>query len=431
MSIRNKLLSVLLLAAILPILAIRTVQYFSMSNLRERLDTQMREDLTGQAELELERVAESYAGSLERDSKLIFALLQIQASEAERRLQDEVPDKPGRVISPDTFGVFYRDEPSQLPELVVSELHGQVRADRRFTAEPVSYAQPVTLLVDHGRPEDDALRQADALRLSTMPEVFRQVHDQADDLILWQYIALDIGVHVSYPGKAAFASDYAPHLRPWFVQTMQADQPIIVPPQVDQSTRQIVATFAQPIRDAQGRAIGVAAIDIPYSKVLDNTKVHTDWSEQAGLMFLTPFRPVTNAADRLDPTAQLPAMDDVYIAANLDAQFQVMDPGGPMPAGSNAATIRFDDPDDRRAVLDDLVNRRVGVRRATIGGRDTMIAYGPVSPPGEPPAFAAILAPTAAITAPAEQVIAQVNEQIQSWRVNTGGLGSAPHVLMA
>lgn len=420
MSIRNKLLMVLLLTAVLPLAVMRGIQAYSMLMLRERIDTQMRADLTAQAERELERVAEGYAGSLERDSRLMFALLKLQAAEVERRLHGEVPQEPGRVISPDAFGRYYRDQPSQLPELVISELHGRTRADQRFTAEPVSYGQPVTLQVDTGRPEDAAAREAQALKLSTITPVLREVWEQADDLILWQYVALDSGVHVSYPGKAAFSRGYNPLQRQWYLQTIQAGQPILVPPQVDQTTRQIVASFAMPLRDPQGTIIGVTAIDVPYSRVLDSTKVRTEWSEQAGLMFLTPFRPAANAAARLEPDAQLPPMDDVYIAANLDAQFQVMNPGAPPQAGASAATINFDDPADRAAVLDDLVNRRVGVHRARINGQDTMIAFGPVSPRGEAPAFAAILAPTAAITAPAEQVITQVNQEIQASLINTG-----------
>ena len=420
MSIRNKLLMVLLLTAVLPLALIRGVQAYSMVKLRERIDTQMRADLTAQAQRELERVAEGYAVSLERDSRLIFALLKLQAAEAERRLNDPVPAQPGRVVSPEAFGSYYAEDPAELPELVRSELHGRTRADQQFAAEPVSYGQPVTVQVQGGGAEDQSAREAAALKLSTMTPVFREVYQQADDLILWQYVALEVGVHVSYPGKSAFAADYDPHQRPWFVQTLQADRPIIVPPQVDQSTRQIVATFAQPIRDRSGRAIGVTAIDIPYSRVLDKTKVRTQWSEQAGLMFLTPYPPSPNRAARLEPDAALPPMDDVYIAANLDAQFQVMDPGTGVSVGEGAATIHFDDPADRAAVLEDLVNRRVGVRRAKIDGRDTMIGYGPVSPIGEPPAFAAILAPTAAITAPAEQVIAEVNAEIQASLINTG-----------
>lgn len=421
MSIRNRLLLVLLLAAILPLAALRGVQAYSMVKLRERIDTRMRADLTEQAQRELRRVADGYASSLEQDSRLLFALLKVQAAESERLLRLEVPDEPGRVLSPQEFGRLYAESPSQLPELVVSAFHGQVRTDNRFSAEPVSYGQSVTLEIDTGNPDDVAQHREDALKLSQMTGVYRAVWEKAPDLILWQYTSLKNGLHVSYPGKAGYPPGYSPLQRDWFIRTLKADEPIIVPPQIDYSTRQIVTTFARPVRDAEGRAIGVTAIDVPYSSVLDRTQLQTEWSAQAVLMILTPFQPNADPPAEQGDEAVLPPMDDVYIAANLDDEFRVTVPATPMtPAPQRAVTLDFDHPADRAAVLEGLIQERVGVHRVLIGGVDTMIAYGPITAPGDAPAFATILVPAAAIAAPAEAVIAEVNDEIQASLINTG-----------
>ncbi|MBM3114795.1 methyl-accepting chemotaxis protein [Jeongeupia naejangsanensis] len=56
--------------------------------------------------------------------------------------------------------------------------------------------------------------------------------------------------------------DYDPTSRPWYKQAVAAGQSIVTPPYVDASTKQLVLTFAAPVKDAGGNLKGVAAADI-------------------------------------------------------------------------------------------------------------------------------------------------------------------------
>ena len=79
MSLRRKLLFVLLLCSVLPMLAVRAVQAVSIYRLQERVGSDMRSRLTMEAEEQMQRAVNGYAHSLEQQADLGFALLKIQA----------------------------------------------------------------------------------------------------------------------------------------------------------------------------------------------------------------------------------------------------------------------------------------------------------------------------------------------------------------
>ncbi|AOX99546.1 methyl-accepting chemotaxis protein [Jeongeupia sp. USM3] len=56
--------------------------------------------------------------------------------------------------------------------------------------------------------------------------------------------------------------DYDPTSRPWYKQAVGAGKAIVTAPYVDASTKQLVLTFAAPVKDAAGNLKGVAAADI-------------------------------------------------------------------------------------------------------------------------------------------------------------------------
>ena len=208
MSLRRKLLMVLLLTAVLPMLAVRAVQAVSIFKLQTKVADDMRERLTDEAEQDMLRTVDSHALTLEQRGSHIAALLQAQASEVERRLAGSAPDTPPRVPTTQQFNAWAEADPVAA-ELVDSPRHFIVDADGALLPQSVSYKSQILVPVRNARPRqrdrtdrDRERADADLARLADLTTVYRSVYEQADDIILWQYTALDSGLHLSYPGKA-------------------------------------------------------------------------------------------------------------------------------------------------------------------------------------------------------------------------------------
>jgi len=431
---------VLLLTAVLPMLAVRAVQAVSIFRLQNRVADDMRERLNREAEQDMQRTVDGYAHSLDQVGRLGHALLKIQAGEVEQRLIGPSPRE--RIDVPGVEQFLQNEQAGDGPwKIEPSERHAMVTDAGELQPLSISYDTQVVYRFDDEL-DDDAARDTLA-RLGSMTRVYRELHDTVDDIILWQYTTLELGLHFSYPGKSAFPVGYKPIEKDWYERAAQAQRAISSRPYVDASTGQLVITFAQPVM-GRGRALmGVTAIDLRVSRLLDPAAINTDWADQAKVIVVASYPALeverrrqradrNNRPARSDGTAprpQRPLSDgverppnvvsdtsfpaDVYIAADVQQQ---------QSAGEDNPTVAFDSDQERALVSEDLLNGVHGVRRAMIDGQDRMIAYGQIGSDEGRPIFAMIIAPTETIQKPAELAIAQVNEDLTSSLVNTGGI---------
>ena len=192
MTIRVKLLVLLLVTALLPMLASTVLHWVSMHRLGRQLGSDKRVQLTEQAHLQLQKLVGNYGRALASDRKALELALHIQAREVEYRLAGEAP------ASPEIFLPGDYDDGANLPKgMELSEKHFRATPDKRISPIPVTYQEQVYFVI--AGVEKDAVAE-DMARLSTMPEVYQFVYDSNPDLIYWQYTALESGFHTSYPG---------------------------------------------------------------------------------------------------------------------------------------------------------------------------------------------------------------------------------------
>ncbi|MGB0766224.1 MAG: SpoIIE family protein phosphatase [Phycisphaeraceae bacterium] len=453
MTLRRKLMIVLLLTAVLPMLAVRAVQAFSIYRLQNEVADDMRERLNDEAEQDMRRTVEGYANSLDQLGRLGLSLLNNQAQQVTFRLIGPPPRERLKIPSVREFARYesmddgpYAIEPSMRHAVVTST--GEL--------EPllVSYDTQVYLSFD---PEvtNDAGRDVD--KLANMTRVYRELYEKFDEAILWQYTSLESGMHFSYPGKSAFAADYNPKQQPWYERAVSARAAITSQPYVDAATGQLVITLARPVAGRGQALAGVTAIDLRVSALLDPNELNTDWANEASVIVVASHparlrqfpsgpraqnRPSNRAArpdspdrdrdrraplprqrlgpgndDNDDQVADTSYPADVYVVADT-AQKQ-----SERLSQDALETVQFDRVSDRELVTDDLVAGRSGVRRVTIAGQDRMIAYGRIGSGSEGrPVFAMIIAPTQTIQKPAELAIAQIDEDLTASLVNTGGI---------
>ena len=430
MSLRRKLLIILLLTALLPMLAVRTIQAISIFRLETRVATDMRARLTQQAEQDMQRTVDGYARSLQQESDLIFALLALQAGEAEHRLDGPVPTAPPHVPTDREFA-RWQDAPPDGITIQLSDRHAIVDREGNVHPQQISYDAQVLRITrppnnaNNNRPIlsrpqapdlDEPLAREQIDRLADMQSVYQKIYQQADDVILWQYASLESGLHFSYPAKSGFPPGYAPHQRMWYRKAKANGRPIGTQPFKDASTQRLIITFAQPIRDRDDEIIGVTGIDVPVSRLLDPAALKTDWADEAQVIVVAGYPALLEdaQADRFELSPDKSFPPDIYIVADINQerlgrrQMQ------------RIVTLKFDDDAQRKAVAEDLIASHHGVRRATIDGQDRMVAYGRIGGDSERPVFAMILAPTDRIHEPVEQAVANVEDELRESLLTSG-----------
>ena len=456
---------VLLMAAVLPMLAVRAVQAVSIYRLQSQVAEQMREQLNDQAQKDMQNAVEGYARSLDQVGRLGLSLLKNQATQAEFRLVGPARRDSVDVPSIEDLARFekqgggpYKIEPSMR--------HAVVTEDGERKPLMISYDTQVYLSFEN-QVSHESQQQLD--KLASMTRVYREIHDEVDETILWQYTALESGMHFSYPGKSAFPEGYNPKQQGWYERAIKARRAVTSTPYVDASTGQLVITFAQPVMGRGRTLAGVTAIDFRVSKLLDPGAITTQWAEDANVIVVAshpardakrraprerqtpregpgalndrpnrpdrsdrsdrPARPRDGGegvdrhpegrrlGDNTDQVSDTSYPADVYIVADLlhdhahKLDQQVIE------------TVHFDSKEDRQVIADDLVNGKAGVRRVFIEGQDRMIAYGQIGSGDEDrPVFAMIIAPTRTIHQPAEQAVKQISEDLTASLVNTGGI---------
>ena len=437
MSLRRKVMLVLLITAVLPMLAVRAVQAVSIYRLQNRVAEQMRVQLNAQAEQDLQRTVDGYAKSLAQVGRLGQSLLKIQATEAQFRLVGPAPHVRASIPSVQELAAFEKSGTGPY-QFESSMRHAVVTDDGQRKPLNITYDTQVYLSFDD-QVSNDSYQDLD--KLASMTPVYRQINAQVGQTILWQYTSLESGMHFSYPGKTAFPEGYNPKEQAWYKRAMEARRAVTSRPYVDAATGQLVITFAQPVTGRGRTLAGVTAIDLRVSELLDASALNTPWADEASVIVVAshPARdhqglrdrrrfdrlqtqnridrslnvePLNSITDQVRDTS-FPA--DVYVVADV-----AHDHSNHL---DTVETVAFDELKDRQAVANDLVNGQAGVRRVMIDGLDRMIAYGQVGSGDEGrPVFAMIIAPTEAIQQPAEQAVKRIHEDLTASLVTTGGI---------
>lgn len=431
---------VLLMAAVLPMLAVRAVQAVSIYRLQSQVAQQMREQLNNQAQKDMKNTVEGYARSLDQVGRLGLSLLNNQATQAEIRLAG--PVRRGSVAIPSVEDLARFEEQGTGPYRIEPSMrHAVVMADGERKPLMISYDTQVYLSFEN-QVTQESQQQLD--KLASMTRVYRDIHDQVDQTILWQYTTLKSGMHFSYPGKSAFPDGYNPKQQDWYERAVKARRAVTSAPYVDASTGQLVITFAQPVMGRSRTLAGVTAIDLRVSELLDPVSINTPWAQDANVIVVAshPARDVRRRAprDRQTPREGPGAINDRRLDQQRpgDNADQVSDTSYPADVYIVAdllhdhtqkldqqiiETVHFDSKEDRQSIADDMVAGKAGVRRVFIDGQDRMIAYGQIGSGDEGrPVFAMIIAPTRTIHLPAEQAAKRINEDLTASLVTTGGI---------
>ncbi len=386
MKFRTKLLILLLLITLLPLSLSFLTQRASILHFGNKLAGDTRALLDTGAVTLLHALVDDYSRILKRDKAMAHLTLKVQAQAVERRLLSPVPKDP----QPIYFSADYAFPLRQPNNLTTTEKRRRQTKDGQLIQIPVSYSQQVIFLAGDTKPQAVSDELA---RMSSMPKVYRALHEIQPDLFLWHYTALESGIHSSYPGKGGYPRDYDPRQRPWYEKAVAQDEPI---QQIltDLTTGSLIMTMAEPIHSADGKLAGVTALDIDYRQFFADWIIPTDWAEHAENMVLIYDEKTPDPAQRVE----------ILLNSHNNRDNQPSD--WRMPVERKFLNLTDS---QLHEIQQDVVAGNSAVRRIVYQGKEALWAYGARN--GEEP-FPLVIVPYRRILDKAVDAENYVNQQI-------------------
>jgi sigma-B regulation protein RsbU (phosphoserine phosphatase) len=270
MSVRYKFLLFFMIFSLAPLVVVTIVGQRGILRMGETISGFAKKNRTEIVSKELQQTATDYAKILGREKEVLELTLRIIARDAQRFLS-EPPKGAAKVYFADDY-----DNPAKAPrDLVTSHKHIRGAAGEGTEPMVVSFGHQVFLV----RPGADWRHVAtDIGRLRRLLPLHSEFESQLGDILYWQYVSLESGVHAAYPGHGGYPSTYNPQTRPWYILARERGELAWSTPYIDASTRQVIMTASMPIRHSDGSFAGVAAIDVLLSEVLQVHELSSQWS---------------------------------------------------------------------------------------------------------------------------------------------------------
>ena len=384
MKFRTRLLILLLTVTLLPLSLSFLFQRASMLHFGNKLASDTHIQLNSSASILLHSLVDDFGRILKRDKAMALLTLQSQAQAVEIRLSSPPPKHPQAIF----FSADYASPQNRPKDLITTPKHQRPTKDGKLAPIPVSYSQQVIFLAASKKPQEVS---AKLNQISSMPEVYKTLHDIQPDLFLWQYTALESGIHSSYPGKGGYPVDYDPRQRQWYKDAVFKGGPtqqILT----DLTTGTLILTLARPIYAGDGKLAGVTALDIDYRQFFADWSIPAEWADDAKSMVLVYHE------EAPDPMQQLEVLlrnrsEDHSLDWRIPVEHEYLDITDPQ----------------LQEFQQDLLSGKSAVRKITYQGQEALWAYGSRN----------IDEPFPLVIVPYQQVIAQavnaekyVNQQI-------------------
>ncbi|KHK02936.1 SpoIIE family protein phosphatase [Desulfovibrio sp. TomC] len=171
-------------------------------------------------------------------------------------------------------------------------------AERILYAPPLAQApaaadasRPGLYLPTGARPNVDRIG-----RLAALAPTITLLREELGDIVLFAAVALEDGTYVTFPGRSSLPADYDPRQRPWYQAAKAAFNPrkpgspgvIWNDPAVDAATGKLTLTLSRPLIAPGGTFAGVASLDVPLDRMLQEQEIASQWSEAMRAFLVAP-----------------------------------------------------------------------------------------------------------------------------------------------
>ncbi|MEO1130156.1 MAG: SpoIIE family protein phosphatase [Planctomycetota bacterium] len=366
MSIRTKLLLVLVAFAILPMFIAFVVGQVSTRFVGARLTEKTQVELVSEAEARLLQYVNGAAALAGSEALTVNLMVVAQANAYAALLEQQ--------------GAF--DDASDVMYLLTDDMDGEppfpLGPDPEAPERLVTFdAMSIYLVADL----DASEVTRDLQQQQGMFVTYRELRQYHDALIFAQYTATASGTHSAYPGHGGYPRGYDPRERQWYQMAAEGMSPhgpdgvAWSPPMRDAVTRRAVLAVSAPIRNTEGNVVAVTAADVLVAELLDGLKQPPGWTSEQNLFVVSLIGE--------DPTVGDTALE-IYAQRSYD------DGETDWRHSIELETFRFDDDESSRVLVASIGDGQAGVVRGMRNGRDVLCAYAPIVSGGEETAAALI-----------------------------------------
>jgi sigma-B regulation protein RsbU (phosphoserine phosphatase) len=289
MRLRWKFFLVLLGFSLIPLAAVTGFTRSHVERLGRAIADEGRSILADIVKNELRQTAEDYGLVLRRTKSAMDFSLTVLAAEAERTVAGPGARaaEPAPVYRASDVAAA-RNAP---PDMAGDEAYAKRLANGGKEELPISRDNPVVY-----RPKGARESGREDVRLASLGPTFQILRAELGDLLLFASVTLADGSHVSFPGHAGYPADYDPRERPWYKAARAVFDPdaatggpvVWNDPAVDAATGQVTLTLSKPLSGPGGRFLGVASLDVPLARVLQDQEIASQWSEAMHTFVVAP-----------------------------------------------------------------------------------------------------------------------------------------------
>jgi sigma-B regulation protein RsbU (phosphoserine phosphatase) len=346
MTIRKKLMILLLSVSLIPLVVYFTLDISFSRIVRNRVEKSLRSAVAERATFTLVQTIENYEEQLRISAEAARYSLSHYANQVQRILWS---------INIDT-------EQLPAPNYMIKALSVDISAEaRKYQFVGTAGTRKPTVDFDSQFIHPPASESDNLLRsgLPQLTKACREIYSINPEAKLWIYTVMAEGTAALYPscGFWPFESGYDLRREPWYINTKVSRQ-LTPTPRIEPLTGKTVVTVAMPLFEQDGSFAGAVAMDIDLSSMLDRIIIPKQW--QAGawkLLILLPEK------------EELAADEARVICCTSFLQSQ----DGPREP---ARLVEICEPNNVNAMLEDSRRGNAGFIRQPYDGVDSLWAYG-------------------------------------------------------
>ncbi len=355
MRIRWKLLILLLAISVVPMLVMRYNGHTLIRELGTELGVQMRVTLMEQSTATLKRLVSDHARVLSRERELILLALQVQKSELEKRFAGSRTGDPAAEWSE---GISPDRPRTPLPQMYC-------RQNRDGACHPFSVDYDRQTMI-HLSTEAEAAGPVADSPLASMIPVYRSLREIHPGLFLWQITILEDGLLSIYPAVEDFSRHDARKSR-WYTAAVSTGTALWTLPFLDPRTHKLTFVASAPVRNQEGVVIGVTAIVVPITAILQDNDSIRMLSGHAESLIVAP-EPLPDSGDT---GIRILASEAQPVRQHRGWRFV-----------SEIQWFEIGDGAQTENIIADLQAGRTGVREARYKGHQCLMAYSTISSRG-------------------------------------------------
>lgn len=346
MTIRNKLLILLLSVSLIPLIAYFTLDISFSRIVRNRIQNTLRSALDERARSRLVETIDNYDKTLKISAQAVRYGLRHYAEQVQRSLWSvnittEQPSSARYLITLSSEDISREARKYQF----VNSSDNPKRAmdfESQFVFPPHNLSQSPLWS-----------------QLSKLTKICKDIYAINPESKLWIYTVLTDGTAAFYPscGFWPYSPGYDLRQQPWYINARKNKQ--LTPTlRVEPLTGRTVMTVAMPFYEQDSSFAGVIAQDIDLSSVLDRMNIPEEWKKDSWKLLI-----------RLPEEKEL-EVDEAKVICCTSFMESQEGPGKP------SRLLDICDPNSTRTMIENSTSGKAGFIRLPYNGVDSLWAYG-------------------------------------------------------